>query len=90
MEPKAIQNLNKLSGAKGYRYWNQRLKNALDQARPEHGRIIIGILDGITEAMVNNQGELSESEVTTNWVMELIEEKQQDEDKDKISNQKKH
>ena len=33
-ESTAIQNLGTLSGPKEYRYWDQRLKNAMDQARP--------------------------------------------------------
>ena len=44
LESKAVQNLGKLSGPKEYRYWNQRFKNALDQARPECGRKLLGHL----------------------------------------------
>ena len=54
--------MNNLSGPKEYRYWNQRLKNAMDQARPKYGRRLITLLEGITEKMVNNQEELSEKE----------------------------
>ena len=60
LESKAVQNLGTLTGPKEYRYWNQRLKNALDQARPEHGRRLITYLDTLTENMVNQQSELSQ------------------------------
>ena len=78
LESKAVQNLSKLTGPKEYRYWNQRFKNALDQARPDHGRKLIGYLETITENMVNNQKELSTGTDTTSWIRELIGEKEDD------------
>ena len=68
LESKAVQNLGTLSGPKEYRYWNQRLKNALDQARPEHGRKLIAYLEKLTENMVNQQGELSQETDHTSWI----------------------
>ena len=73
--------MNKLSGAKEYRYWIQRLKNALDQARPEHGRKLIAYLDTLTENMVNQQSELSQETDHISWIKELIVEKEDDEKK---------
>ena len=81
LESKAVQNLGTLSGPKEYRYWNQRLKNAIDQARPKHGRRLITYLETLTENMVNQQSELSQETDHTSWIKELIGEKEEDEKK---------
>ena len=78
LESKAIKHLGTLSGPKEYRYWNQRLKNAMDQARPSYGREIVTILEDITESMVENQKELASNEDVTECIFELIAEKEED------------
>ena len=81
LESKAIQNLGKLANAKEYRYWNQRLKNAMDQARPRYGRRLMTWLEGISEKEVEEAGETSSSDDHNEWVMEIIMGKVRDEDK---------
>ena len=80
-----MQNFGTLSGPKEYRYWNQILKNALDQARPEHGRKLITYLETLTENMVNQQSELSQQTDHTIWIKELIGEREDDEKKERTS-----
>ena len=54
LEPRAIQSLGDLEEAKEYRTWKQRLKNALDQARPKHARKVMGRLESVREWDVND------------------------------------
>ena len=73
LESKAIQNLGQMSNAKEYRQWNQRLNNALDQARPESGRKVMSWLESITENMVTQQKKLSVAETMCEVMCELLE-----------------
>ena len=54
LESKAIQSLDTWSDGKPYRSWNQKLKNALDQARPGY-RDLITLLESITEKEVQDE-----------------------------------
>ena len=75
LESKAIQNLGKLASAKEYRYWNQRLKNAMDQARPRYGRCLMTWLEGMSEKEVEEVGETSNSDDRNDWVIDILMDK---------------
>ena len=51
MECKAILDLKPINDAKGYRVWNNKLKNAFDQARPR-SREVINWLESVREKKV--------------------------------------
>ena len=54
LEDKAIQGIESLSDIKGYRMWNRKLKNALEQWR-RTGRKLLMWLDTVTEQAVNDE-----------------------------------
>ena len=82
LESRAIQSLGNLSGAKEYRQWNQRFKNALDQARPKYGRQLLNIIESVTERTIEQQRELSEENSVTRLIAEIIMEKVDDSEGD--------
>ena len=54
LESKAIQGIETLSDSKGYRMWNRKLKNVLEQCRRPARKILLW-LDTVTEQAVNDE-----------------------------------
>ena len=56
LESKAIQDIDRVVDAKGYRQWNRKMKNALEQTR-QKSRPALEMLEKMTEEMIQEKQE---------------------------------
>ena len=71
LESKAIQEIGKLTEAKGYRQWNKKMKNALEQTRRQ-SRGMLEVVEKLTEEEVIEFYSLNNCEYYGEAIIDLM------------------
>jgi len=74
LESKSMFDIGKLEDGKTYRAFNRKMKNAMDQVRPQT-RAALEYLESVTEAAVNEQAVLNPRNRIAEVIMDVIDAK---------------